>query len=145
MLAKKRRVYLKDGQYIYGIGVIVMVKYLVKELPEGKGFKVTVVADQKKYKSFFKTKETYFIEGNTLYSHGLRLYPYTKKRDRKWLAMMNKSKLVQRLNLLSDICKHIKNASEQKTISISQIIDNAFMQMSLIDKGIKKSVRDYIE
>jgi hypothetical protein len=145
MLAKRRRVYLKDGQFIYGIGVKIMVKYLVRELPEGKGFKISVVGDKKKPKSFFKTKEPYFIEGNTLYSHGLRLYPYTQKRDRKWLAAINKAGLVQRLNLLSDICEQIKKASEQKTISISEIIDNAFRQMSLIDKGIKRSVIEYIE
>ena len=65
MLTKKRKVYLLDNQYIFGVGVKIMVKYLVKELPEQKGFKLTVVADKKKQKSAltrtFLLRETPYI------------------------------------------------------------------------------------
>ncbi len=145
MLAKKRRIYLADSQYIFGIGVKVMVKYFVTQLPNGKGFKLSVVGDKKKRKSFFKTDKEYFIEGNTLYSHGLRLFPYSKKRDRHWLAAMHKSKLFEKLSLLSKIASHLKNANEQKTISISEIIDEAFRNIAMHDKVVRNSVKKYFE
>lgn len=145
MLAKKRRIYLADGQYIFGIGVKVMVKYFVTQLPNDKGFKLSVVGDKKKRKSFFKTDKEYFIEGNTLYSHGLRLFPYSKKRDRHWLAVMHKSKLFEKLSLLSKIASNLKNANEQKTISISEIIDEAFRNIAMHDKVVRNSVKKYFE
>lgn len=145
MLEKKRRVYLADGQYIFGIGVKVMVKYFVTQLPGNKGFKLSVVGDKKKRKSFFKTDKEYFIEGNTLYSHGLRLFPHTKKREKHWLAVTHKAKLFEKLELLSKIASQLKFASEQKTISISTIIDEAFKSMSMHDRGIKNSVKKYFE
>jgi hypothetical protein len=145
MLAKKRKVYLAHDQFIFGIGVKVMVKYLVQELPEGKGFKLSVVSDKKKYKSFFKTTQNYFIEGNTLYSHGLRLFPFTKKRDKPGLASFHKKKLVEKLDVISGIAKQVKNAGEHKTIAISKIIDEAFVQMSAHDKGIKNMVKKYFQ
>jgi hypothetical protein len=145
MLTKKRKIYLADNQYIFGIGVKIVVKYLVKELPEQKGFKLTVVADKKKQKSFFKTTQNFFIEGNTLYSHGLRLFPYSKKRDRQWLVSFHKKKLVEKLDVLSKSAAQIKNAGDQKTIQVSQAIDRAFVEMSLYDKGIKNVVKKYLE
>lgn len=145
MLAKKRRIYLADSQYIFGIGVKVMVKYFVTQLPNDKGFKLSVVGDKKKRKSFFKTDKEYFIEGNTLYSHGLRLFPYSKKRDKQWLAMFNKAKLYEKLELLSKIASQLKNASEQKINSISGVIDETFRNMATHDKGIRNSVKKYFE
>jgi hypothetical protein len=145
MLTKKRKVHLLDNQYIFGVGVKIMVKYLVKELPEQKGFKLTVVADKKKQKSFFRTHQNFFIEGNTLYSHGLRLFPYSKKRDRQWLASFHKKKLVEKLEVLSKIAAQIKNAGEQKTIQVSAVIDRAFEEMSRYDKGIRNVVKKYLE
>lgn len=145
MLAKKRKIYLADNQYIFGIGVKIMVKYLVKELPDGKGFKLSVVADKRKQKSFFRTTQNFFIEGNTLYSHGLRLFPYNKRRDRQWLASFHKKKLVEKLDVLSRIVGQLKNASEYKTISISKVVDNALKDMALYDKGIRNLVKKYFE
>ena len=145
MLAKKRTISLADNQYIFGIGVKIMVKYLVKELPDGKGFKLSVVADKRKQKSFFRTTQNFFIEGNTLYSHGLRLFPYNKRRDRQWLASFHKKKLVEKLDVLSRIVGQLKNASEYKTISISKVVDNALKDMALYDKGIRNLVKKYFE
>lgn len=145
MLAKKRKIYLANGQFIFGVGVKVMVKYSVTELPEGRGFKLAVVSDKKKQKSFFRTAQNFFIEGNTLYSHGLRLFPYTKKRDREWQAAHYKKQLVSKLDLFGKIIGQIKSASQHKTILISCVVDNALKDMALHDKGIRNLVRKYFE
>jgi len=145
MLAKRRKIQIADKQFVFGVGVKLIAKYLVTQLPGDKGFRFSLVLDRNKRKSSFTIPNNYFIEGTTLYSHGLRMFPYNKKRDRQWAAAVHKRRLVEKLDLLSKIAARVKNAGHQRTIQMSESIDKALSEMASCDKVIKRAVKKYLQ
>ena len=123
----------------------VIVKYLVTQIPNNQRFKLSLVSEKNKRRSYFITATHYFLEGTPLYSHGLRIFSYNKKRDRQWTAAMHKKKLAEKLALLSKIAVRIKNAGEQRVIQMSTSIDKALLEMASCDKVIKRAVKKYLQ
>jgi deoxyadenosine/deoxycytidine kinase len=119
--------------FAFGMGLNVIVKYKVSQHKDGKSFVFTILSDEKKVKRF-KTEQTFFLEGTTLYKYGFRMFPFSETRNRKWLTHSLRQSVYAKVKKLEHIINKIKTASPEKVAIYSYIFDNALEQCKHLKK-----------
>jgi hypothetical protein len=138
MPARKRKVALADGIVLYGVGLKSVVKYFVTHIPEKDAYKLQVIGERGR-KSYFTTKQKLFLEGDTLYKHGYRIYMHSAAIEKKYVSYLVKHNLHSKLKKIYNIMERINDLSDKKMFALSLICDEMIREAAKIDRRIKKS------
>ena len=102
MYTQKRKVALADGMILYGVGIRSIVKYVVMAIPEKDAFRLYIVGESGRNKSFM-TKIKEFYEGETIYKHGYRMFRHSASIEKKYVRYLVKHNLYSKLQKIKAI------------------------------------------
>ena len=136
MYKKKKKVALADMMVLYGVGLKSIVKYYVSHIPEKGVFKFQVIGERGNT-SAFTTKQKEFLEGETLYKHGYRIYTHTKSLEKKYIIYLVRQNLHSKLKKIEQIMARANMLAPDKMLAISLLCVNMIRQASEIDRRIK--------
>lgn len=140
MYTGKKKVALQDGITLYGVGQKVIVRYLVIYVPEKDAFKI-IVDGAKGRSAYFITKAKHFIEGDTLYKHGYRVYSYSYKLEKKYVSYLVRHTLHSKLQKVEAIVGRVNKMSLEKMAQLVKICDNMIEQAATVDRRIAKDIK----
>jgi len=140
MSQRKKQVALQDGMIVYGVGLKTIVKYYVKHIKEKNAYKFTLDIQNGRVASFTIFVD-FFIEGETLYRHGYKIFSYKNHWEQQYQARVVKHNLVKNLKKIETITKRMNKMNVEKMILLSKVLDNMFEAAASVDRSLKKSLK----